>query len=137
MRIGELAAESGLSRDTLRFYEARGLIRAVCSGNGYRHYPAETMQTLFYIRTAQRLGFSLAEIGENLDRVADAPDPDQMVEALLLEKLATIDERVGSRRAPADLALATFRGAGSLCLARSRWIPPPAPQVLRHWSATN
>ncbi len=99
MRIGELAAESGLSRDTLRFYEARGLIRAVRSGNGYRHYPAETVQTLFYIRTAQRLGFSLTEIGENLDRVADAPDPDQMVEALLLEKLATIDERVSDLQA--------------------------------------
>ena len=73
--------------------------RAVRSGNGYRHYPAETVQTLFYIRTAQRLGFSLTEIGENLDRVADAPDPDQMVEALLLEKLATIDERVSELRA--------------------------------------
>lgn len=99
MRIGELAAASGLSRDTLRFYETRGLIRAVRSGNGYRHYPAETVQTLLYVRTAQRLGFSLGEIGENLDRVAESPDPDRVVEALLVEKLATIDERMAELQA--------------------------------------
>jgi hypothetical protein len=41
MQIGEIAEATGLSRDTLRFYEKRGLLRARRSANGYRDYPAE------------------------------------------------------------------------------------------------
>jgi len=42
MQIGELAERSGLSRDTLRFYEKRGLIASLRRPNGYRHYPDGT-----------------------------------------------------------------------------------------------
>ncbi|MBX8491271.1 MerR family DNA-binding transcriptional regulator [Pseudomonas cichorii] len=44
MRIGELAHATAVSRDTLRFYEQRGLISAQRTGNSYRHYPVETVQ---------------------------------------------------------------------------------------------
>ncbi|MCP1441805.1 hypothetical protein J3D54_000937 [Pseudomonas sp. GGS8] len=44
MRIGELAQASAVSRDTLRFYEQRGLVAAQRSANGYRDYPAEMVQ---------------------------------------------------------------------------------------------
>lgn len=52
MQIGTLASETGLSRDTLRFYEDRGLIRSTRSVNGYRTYTPETVQLVGYIRTA-------------------------------------------------------------------------------------
>src|SRR3712207_2910410 len=55
MQIGELAAATGLSRDTLRFYEARGLLTARRRGNGYRDYPPEAVEWLCYLRTAQSL----------------------------------------------------------------------------------
>ena len=53
MRIGELAQATSVSRDTLRFYEQRGLIAAQRSGNGYRHYPAEMVQLVQFIKQRQ------------------------------------------------------------------------------------
>jgi DNA-binding transcriptional MerR regulator len=75
MRIGELAAAAGISRDTLRFYEQQGLIRARRLENGYRDYPDEVLMLVNYIREAQQLGFTLAEIGRKLPEVWDAAEP--------------------------------------------------------------
>lgn len=69
MRIGNLAQAAGVSCDTLRFYEKQGLIRSTRAGNGYRLYAPETAQLVTYIRTAQKLGFSLAEIGKSMPAI--------------------------------------------------------------------
>jgi MerR family copper efflux transcriptional regulator len=94
MNIGAIARAAGVSCDTLRFYEKRGLIRSTRAANGYRRYGPETAQLVVYIRTAQKLGFSLADIGANMAAVADAPDPDAAVAALLASKVAVIDARI-------------------------------------------
>ena len=94
MQIGTLASETGLSRDTLRFYEQRGLIRSTRSANSYRTYAPETVQLLGYIRTAQRLGFSLSEIGESLPALWNTATPDAAIAALLLEKVTVIDRKI-------------------------------------------
>lgn len=94
MRIGHLAQAAGVSCDTLRFYEKQGLIRSIRAANGYRTYAPETVDLVGYIRTAQKLGFSLAEIGGSLPAVWSAPDPDAAVAALLAEKVRVIDERI-------------------------------------------
>jgi len=94
MRIGVLAVETGLSRDTLRFYEQRGLIMANRSDNSYRSYAPETVELVRYIRTAQRLGFSLSEIGERLPALWNAEAPDQVIAELLNEKIALIDQKM-------------------------------------------
>jgi len=94
MRIGELAQASQVSRDTLRFYEQRGLIAAQRSANGYRDYPADMVQLVLYIKTAQRLGFSLGEIGSSVAALWQAPDPDSAVAQLLQDKLNLIENRI-------------------------------------------
>lgn len=94
MRIGELASRAAVSRDSLRFYERLGLIRARRSANGYRDYPEESLQALLYIKTAQHLGFALAEIGEQLETLWSAPDRDQAVQELLTDKLQRIEQRM-------------------------------------------
>ncbi|WP_374672879.1 MerR family transcriptional regulator [Ideonella sp.] len=99
MRIGELAAASGLTRETLRFYEREGLIRARRLSNGYRHYPPETVMLVQYIRTAQQLGFTLAEIGHRLPEVWDGPDAAAGVVAVLAQKLQEIDGRIAALQA--------------------------------------
>ena len=91
MRIGELAQASAVSRDTLRFYEQRGLIAAQRSANGYRDYPPEMVQLVLYIKTAQRLGFTLGEIGDSVAALWNAPDPDNAVAQLLRDKLQLIE----------------------------------------------
>jgi DNA-binding transcriptional MerR regulator len=63
LRIGELAARSGLAPSKIRFYEAQGLLPKVERRvNGYREYPPRVIQVLEIISTAQRGGFSLNEI---------------------------------------------------------------------------
>lgn len=94
MRIGELAEACAVSRDTLRFYEQRGLIAAQRSANGYRDYPAEMVQLVLYIKTAQRLGFSLGEIGSSVGALWQAPNPDSAVSQLLQDKLNLIETRI-------------------------------------------
>lgn len=94
MTIGNLAQATGISCDTLRFYEKRGLIRATRGSNGYRRYAPETVQLVGYIRTAQRLGFSLAEIGESLPALWNTENPDATVARLLTEKVGIIDARI-------------------------------------------
>lgn len=99
MKIGELAALSGASRDALRLYEDRGLIQSRRMENGYRAYAPETAELVTYIRTAQRLGFSLAEIGESLPALWSARKPDQAVAELLAQKIGAIDQRIAELNA--------------------------------------
>lgn len=100
MQIGELAAATGLSRDTLRYYEKRGLIRAIRRPNGYRHYPEASVFLLNYVRTAQRLGFTLAEIEAELPQLAGAGDA--RLTNLLRSKIASIDGRIAELQSLRD-----------------------------------
>nr|WP_180204150.1 MerR family transcriptional regulator [Pseudomonas sp. SbOxS1]NYU03979.1 MerR family transcriptional regulator [Pseudomonas sp. SbOxS1] len=102
MRIGELAQASAVSRDTLRFYEQRGLIAAQRSANGYRDYPADMVQLVQYIKTAQRLGFTLGEIGHSVGAIWQSPDPDSAVTRLLQDKLKLIEARMAELGALRD-----------------------------------
>ena len=60
--IGVLAARSGVSTSALRFYEARGLIRASRNPGNQRRYPRYTLRRVAFIRASQRVGLSLDEI---------------------------------------------------------------------------
>ncbi|MFV8258863.1 MerR family transcriptional regulator [Bdellovibrio bacteriovorus] len=62
MLIGQLSKETGISRDTLRFYEKEGLIRSSLRENGYRDYASAVVEELKLIQLAKTLGFSLKEI---------------------------------------------------------------------------
>ncbi|HAT31127.1 MAG TPA: MerR family transcriptional regulator [Janthinobacterium sp.] len=94
MHIGEMAAATGLSRDTLRYYEKRGLLRAGRGGNGYRDYPPEAVDSLRYIRLAQSLGFTLAEIEADLPLLAAPDEAAPQLRAALQRKLADLDLRI-------------------------------------------
>jgi len=94
MQIGEIAGATGLSRDTLRFYEKRGLLRARRSANGYRDYPPEAVDWLRYIRLAQSLGFTLGEIEADLPLLAQPDASAPQLRAALERKLADIDQRI-------------------------------------------
>lgn len=124
MKIGSLAAATGVSRDTLRFYEERKLIRSTRGENGYRVYAPETAQLIGYIRTAQRLGFSLAEIGESLPALWGGDKPDQTVAQLLADKVKIIDQRIKELKGLKKDLLERIAQACPLAAARV----PPTPQ---------
>ncbi|MEU5531800.1 MerR family transcriptional regulator [Streptomyces sp. NPDC020362] len=105
MRIGELAAQVGMTKDTIRFYEKIGLVTGRRLANGYRDFPAGTVIWLHYVRTAQALGFSLAEIAQHFTELSDAPDTAEALSALFEEKIRLIDARMAELAAlRADLA---------------------------------
>jgi DNA-binding transcriptional MerR regulator len=67
VQIGKLARDTGLSVDAIRFYEKEGLLRKPPrSQGGFRLYTARDVEHLHFIRCAQELGFSLAEVRELL-----------------------------------------------------------------------
>lgn len=94
MHIGELSERSGLSRDTIRFYEKIGLVDSRRLPNGYRDFEPETLAWLDYVRTAQLLGFSLAEIAKNGEDLRGAPDTAEALSALFKEKRRVVDARM-------------------------------------------
>ncbi|MEV6964560.1 MerR family transcriptional regulator [Hamadaea sp. NPDC051192] len=94
MRIGEIAERAGLSTDTVRFYEKVGLVASRRLSNGYRDFPPETLPWLDYVRTAQRLGFSLAEIVRTGEQLKDSPDSAAALSALFAAKIDVIDARM-------------------------------------------
>ncbi|HZP99526.1 MAG TPA: redox-sensitive transcriptional activator SoxR [Reyranella sp.] len=64
--IGELSRRTGLSVSAIRFYEARGLVRAVRSPGNQRRFARADIRRLSFAQIAQQLGLSLAEIGREL-----------------------------------------------------------------------
>ncbi|MCO5401729.1 MerR family transcriptional regulator [Ralstonia soli] len=83
MKIGELAARTGLTASRIRFYERIGLLKTVDrQPNGYRTYPPEALLVLDLVATAQNAGFSLDEI-----RMLLPPDLAQWERSALLNAL--------------------------------------------------
>ncbi|MBT1686167.1 MerR family DNA-binding protein [Dawidia soli] len=65
MLIGEIVKRTGLSRDTIRFYEKEGLIKMSKKQrreNNYKEYPENVVDRLILIKSIQDLGFTLKEI---------------------------------------------------------------------------
>ena len=62
MRIRELAAQTGTTTRSLRYYEAQGLLPTVRSANGYRVYDGHHVRLVREIRSLQAVGFSLEDV---------------------------------------------------------------------------
>ena len=93
--IGRLAREAGLAAETLRYYERIGLIQPVQrTQSNYRLYDSEAESRLRFIRRAQNLGFSLAEVKELLDISSSAENDMGEVKALTEQKIAEIDLKI-------------------------------------------
>lgn len=64
LTIGELARRTGLSVPTIRFYEEKGLVEPLRTGGNQRRFLRADIRRVSFILIAQKLGLSLAEIGE-------------------------------------------------------------------------
>src|SRR5438445_11179390 len=65
--IGHVASKTGLTRDTIRYYERLGLLaKPRRTPAGYRLYGESVLNRLTLIRNAQQFGFSLRDIGSFL-----------------------------------------------------------------------
>lgn len=96
MTIGKVARQTGVSVETIRFYERKGLIvqPPKSTDSAFRSYPAETINRLRFIRQAQRLGFALQEIAELLALRADPSADCAEVRERAQEKLQDVDRKI-------------------------------------------
>ena len=94
MRSTALARLAGVSPDTLRHYEAKGLLpRAARSANGYREYPSEALARVALVRRAVALGFTLDELARIIKVRDQGGAPCHEVRALAAAKLVLLEER--------------------------------------------
>ncbi len=95
MLIGELAAVSGTTAKTVRFYEANALLPpAVRTAGGYRDFTPDTLARLDFIRRGRAAGLTLAQIREILQIRDAGRAPCQHVRGLLAERLAGLDAQI-------------------------------------------
>lgn len=94
--IGELAARTGTTAETIRYYERVGVLPAPArvGGGRYRHYGPADVERLGFVRRARELGFSLEEVRELLG-LADQPDrPCAEVDQLARTHLARVTDKL-------------------------------------------
>lgn len=97
MLIGELSKQTGLSKDTIRFYEKLGLIVATEREAGsrlYKEFDEDTIQRLFIIKQGQSLGFTLGEMKELADVWGTPSIPKREQLRIIAGKLEQITEKL-------------------------------------------
>lgn len=95
LTIGQVAKQTNIGLETIRFYEREGLIESPPRlPSGYRAYPPETVPRVRFIRTAKELGFSLKEIGELLALRVDPVESCAQAKVIAEDKIADIDNRL-------------------------------------------
>ena len=103
MTIAGLARAGGVSVETVRFYQRKGLLETPqkSGGNGLsggiRRYDEEAVRRLRFIRAAKMAGFTLDQIRELL--ALDAGHDHERARALAHERLAALDEKIAELEA--------------------------------------
>lgn len=92
--IGQLSRKSGLSRDTLRFYEKEGILKSNRLSNNYRVYQGKDLDRLRFVESARQAGFSLREIQKLLKLSASGRGRCADYEPVAKKKLRDIETRI-------------------------------------------
>jgi len=113
LRIGELAAASGLTRDALRYYERQGLLpRSRRTSGGFREYDGAAVDRVRFIKQAQAHGLTLREIRDLVSHQSDAGRTRcRHVRDLLARKLTQME----ARRQELDAFCDTLRDYLRMC----------------------
>lgn len=95
MNIGQLSRRTGVPIDTVRYYEKQHLLPPPTrTASGYRHYEADDVLRLTFIRRAKTLGFTLEEIRDLLALSrADSGDM-AAIRAAAASKLIDVEQRI-------------------------------------------
>lgn len=75
LTVGQVAERSGVAVSTLHFYETEGLIHSWRNDGNQRRYARDVLRRIAVIRTAQRVGMSLADIRDALKSLPDGRTP--------------------------------------------------------------
>jgi DNA-binding transcriptional MerR regulator len=132
LTTAQVAGGAGVPIDTLRYYERTGLLPPPPRTSGaHRRYPVAVLDRLRFIRGAQRLGLTLAEIRDLLAVRDTGVCPCEPAEVLLRRHLAEIDAemaRLAALRGELTGMLARMPGPDCPDPAPGTWCPPVAAE---------
>jgi DNA-binding transcriptional MerR regulator len=99
LRVSDVANKTGVSADTIRFYERKGLLPPPQrTPSGYRQYRPSVVERVRFIKGAQSLELSLSEIRELLEIKDRGACPCGHTKAIVEQHIAEIDDEVRKLR---------------------------------------
>lgn len=94
MKIGELAIRTGVSTQTIRFYERESLLKKpMRTASGYRSYSDGVVSVVRFIKQSQEIGYTLAEIKQLLSFHDEGGNTTEIGD-LATAKIADIKKRI-------------------------------------------
>ena len=140
LSVGQVGARAGLAPSAVRWYEAQGLLTSTRTAGGARRYPRSVLRRLAFVRAAQNVGLSLAEIRTALGTLPEGRTPTARDWARLSAGWRSrLDEQIAALTQLRD-GLDSCIGCGCLSLDRcalsnagdlaardgagARWLPP-------------
>jgi MerR family redox-sensitive transcriptional activator SoxR len=140
LSVGEVAARAGLAPSAVRWYESQGLISSSRTAGGARRYPRSVLRRLAFVRAAQNVGLSLAEVRAALGTLPEGRTPTARDWSRLSAGWRSrLDEQIAALTQLRD-GLDSCIGCGCLSLDRcalsnpgdlaaregpgARWLPP-------------
>lgn len=95
MQSGELSRLAGVSSDTLRHYERRGILsKPLRTSGGYRNYPADSLDRVRLIQSALKVGFSLSELATILKMRDRGEAPCRRVRDMAETKIENLRQQI-------------------------------------------
>ena len=99
LKIGDVAEQGGVNLQTIRYYEREGLLpEPPRLASGYRMFPETAVRRVRFIKRAQELGFSLAEIRDLLSLRENAGAGARDMRDRAKAKVAEIEEKIRTLR---------------------------------------
>ncbi|OOF69457.1 MerR family transcriptional regulator [Rodentibacter caecimuris] len=96
MKINELAKQSGIHLETIRYYEKIGLLpQPQRLANGYRIYDEKSLAYLNFIKTCRSLGFAIEEI-KQLNSLKNNPKAHCEADKIVIRHLQNVEEKIAS-----------------------------------------
>ncbi|MEK7724141.1 MAG: MerR family transcriptional regulator [Acidobacteriota bacterium] len=97
MLIGELSDKTGLSKDTIRFYEKQGLIKVNRKErriNNYKEYSNEICERLQIIKQIKGFGFTLNEVSDIIEMIESRTNSCSNITQKAFEKIDLIEKKI-------------------------------------------
>lgn len=129
MTIGQLAQQAGVTVETVRYYQRRGLMRRPHRPpSGYRMYSEDDLAALHFIKRAQSLGFALSEVKDLIDLRRSGASPCRTIGCRIEAKLVEVQEKQVQLR----LMERQLKALADDC--RQQAASPECPLVQRLWA---
>jgi len=124
LTIGDLARRTGLSVSAIRFYETRGLVRAIRTGGNQRRFARADIRRLSFALIAQKTGLSLCEIEAELATLPEGRTPTRADWQAISERMRTVLDAHITRLIETRDRLDGCIGCGCLSLDRCALFNP-------------